>query len=210
MNTFGQYYIGTLVHPTRTFADLLNDDRRLRFGWYAIGINMILYTWVYINLTQAQGAPSSFTPWLAIPKESYYYFNRFLLAPSMLICWISAAGLVQLLSKPFDGKGTFEDTLSLLGFAISISCLASLVHDLPDTVLGAVGFLNLREYEVALNSPTIWRTILWICYGTSFILFVLLFWKTVRAVHKIHPIPAFVIGCLGFVTYQVLFLVFNR
>jgi hypothetical protein len=210
MNTFRKYYIGTLLHPTRTFDALLNDGRRVRFGWYAIGINMVLYTWVYINLTIAGGAPSSFTPWLAISKESYYYFNRFLLAPSMLICWISAAGLIQLLSKPFGGKGTFEDTLSLTGFAIGISCLASLIHDLPDTFLGAIGLLNLREYEVALNSPTIWRTILWTCYVTSFVLFVHLFWRAVRAAQKLSSVVAFVIGLLGFVTYQVLFLVFNR
>jgi hypothetical protein len=171
---------------------------------------MFLYTMVYVNLTIGGGAPSSFTPWLAIPKESYYFFDRFLLAPSMLICWISAAGIVQLASKPFGGSGSFEDTLGVLGFAIGLSCLASLLHDFPDTVLGAIGFIDLSEYEVVLNSPTIWRTILWSCYGTSFILFVVLFWKAVRVVQKIRPIPALLVGQLGFVTYQTLFLVFNR
>jgi hypothetical protein len=171
---------------------------------------MFLYTMVYVNLTIGGGAPSSFTPWLAIPKESYYYFDRFLLAPSMLICWISAAGIVQLASKPFGGSGSFEDTLSVLGFSIGIACLASLLHDFPDTFLGAIGAIDLREYEVILNSPTIWRSILWLCYGTSFILFVVLFWKAVGAVQRIRPIPALFVGLLGFVTYQTLFLVFNR
>lgn len=173
-------------------------------------INMFLYTWVYVNLTIGGGAPSSFAPWLAIPRESYYFFDQFILAPSMLICWVSAAGIVQLASKPFGGSGSFEDTLSVLGFAIGIACLASLLHDFPDTLLGALGLLDLRAYEVMLNTPTIWRTILWMCYGASFVLFVLLFTKAVRAVQRIRPVPAFLIGLLGFLTYQVLFLVFNR
>lgn len=210
MRTFSSYYFNTPLHPTRTFSELLTDPRRLRFGWYAILINMFLYTWVYVNLTIGGGAPSSFAPWLAISKESYYFYDRFLLAPSMFICWISAAGLVQLASKPFGGSGSFEDTLSALGFSIGIASLASLLHDFPDTLLGAMGLLDLREYEVMLNSPTIWRTVLWTCYGASFLLFVVLFSKVVRIVQRIPPMPAGIVGVSGFVTYQTLFLVFNR
>jgi hypothetical protein len=84
------------------------------------------------------------------------------------------------------------------------------LHDFPDTLLGAIGVLDLREYEIILNSPTIWRTILWLCYGTSFILSVVLFWKAVEAAQRLRPIPAFFVGLLGFLTYQTLFLVFNR
>ncbi len=210
MKTFSQYYFGIITRPNDTFSQLLADEKRFRYGWYAILLNMFLYTWVYVNLTIGGGAPSSFTPWLSIPKESYYFYDQFLLAPSMLICWISAAGIIYLLSKPFGGTGSFDDTLSVLGFSISISCLASLLHDLPDTFLGAIGLLDLRQYEIALNSPTIWRTILWICYGSSLVLFVLLFWRAVKITHKINNTAAFFIGLLGFVTYQTLFLVFNR
>lgn len=191
-------------------TELLEDDRRLRFGFIAIMINMILYTWVYVNLTIGGGAPSSFTPWLAIPKEQYYFYDRFLLAPSMFICWLSSAAFIQLTSKLFGGKGTFEDTVSVLGFAIGLSCLASLLHDFPDSLLGALGILDLKEYEIVLNSPTVWRTILWICYGSSFVLFVILFWKTVQVVQKLRPLRSFLIGLFGFVLYQTLFLVFNR
>lgn len=208
--TFRQYYIGILTQPSSTLTALMADERRLKFGTAALGISLFLYTWVYVNLTIGGGAPSAFEPWLAIPKDVYYFYNQFMLAPSMLACWILAAGIIQLASKPLGGRGTFEDTLSGLGFAISISCLASLAHDLPDTFLGAIGVLDLKEYEVALNSPTIWRTILWICYGTYFVLFFFLFWKVTQIVQKIRPVPAFLIGSGAFVVYQALYLVFNR
>jgi hypothetical protein len=208
--TFAGYYFGTLVRPRRTFDTLVADQRRLRFGLIALGIDAALYTMVYVFLTAGGGAPSSFKPWLAIPAEVYYQYDRFLLAPSLLLCWILAAGLAQLLSHLVGGKGSFEDTLSTLGFAISISSLASLLHDLPDSFLGAIGVLDLREYEVVLNSPTIWRTILWVLYGLSILLFLVLFPKAVGASQRIGRGPAIVIGVLAFVVYQVVFLVFNR
>ncbi len=113
--TFGHYYLGTLLRPRRTFDLLLQDPRRLKFGALALAINALLYTLVYVFLTMGGGAPSSLTPWLNIPADVYYAYNRFILAPSMFGCWILAAGVAQLLSRLFSGEGTFEDTLSTTG-----------------------------------------------------------------------------------------------
>jgi hypothetical protein len=133
-----------------------------------------------------------------------------MLAPSMFAVWILAAGVAQLLSRLFSGAGTFEDTLSTLGFATGIASLASLLHDLPDSFLGAIGLLDLRWYETALNTPTIWRTLLWISYGLFFLLFVLLYPKAVGAAQRIKTGPAIPVGVLSFVVYQGGFRIFNR
>jgi hypothetical protein len=210
MISFKDYYFGVIFHPRRTFEALMADKRRLKFGLLALLTNIVLYTLVYIFLTLRHGAPSSFTPWLAIPKEDYYFYDRFMLAPSMFAAALLAAGVAQLLSRLFKGKGTFEDTLSAFGFAIAIASLASLLHDLPDTFLGAIGLLDLRWYETALNSPTIWRTILWTLYILSFILFLLLFPMAVAAAQKIKRAPAIFVGVLAFFVYQFVFLIFNR
>ncbi len=210
MKTFAQYYWEILFHPRRTFDELLTDHHRLKFGIIALSISVILYNLVYIFLTIGGGAPSSFTPWLNIPKETYYFYDRFILAPSMFGCWILSAGLAQLLSRIFKGRGSFEDTLSVLGFAIGISVLASLAHDLPDSFLGAIGVLDLKQYEVVLNSPTIWRVVLWVLYFSSLGLFLFLFPKAIGAPQKIKPAPAILVGWLSFFLYQITFLVFNR
>jgi len=60
--TFKDYYIGTLLRPRQTFEQLLTDERRLKFGFYAILLNALLYTLVYVFLTMAGGAPSTFEP----------------------------------------------------------------------------------------------------------------------------------------------------
>jgi hypothetical protein len=188
----------------------MSDSRRLKFGFQALSITACAYTLVYVFLSATNGEPSSLPPWLAIPSDVYYYYNQFILAPSMFACWILAAGVTQLLSRAFSGKGSCEDSLSVFGFAISIASLASLLHDLPDSFLGAIGIINQREYEIALNSPTIWRTILWIFYGLYLLLFLILFPKGVGAAQRIRRGPAILIGVLAFVVYQGVFLIFNR
>lgn len=208
--SFKDYYLGVIFRPRRTFEALMNDDRRLKFGLLALLITVVLYTLVYVFLTIGGGAPSAFTPFLAIPKDVYYFYNQFFLAPSLFMGWILAAGVAQLLSRPFAGKGSFEDNLSVFGFSISLASLASLLHDLPDTFLGAIGVIDLREYEVALNSPTIWRTILWILYGLYFIFFFLLFPKGIGAAQRIRSGPAILIGVVAFIVYQGVFVIFNR
>jgi hypothetical protein len=210
MKQFFVYYLGVILRPGRTFDLLRSDDHRLRFGLVAVSINAALYTLVYILLTMGGGAPSSFTPWLAIPKELYYYYNQFMLAPSMFLAWIAAAGVAQLLSRPISGKGSFEDTLSVLGFGISIACLASLLHDLPDSFLGAIGVLDQHEYEIALNSPTVWRGILLSLYSISILWFGLLFVKGIGSVQRIRRGPALLVGSVSYVIYQGVFLIFNR
>ena len=142
--SFKDYLFGTLLHPRRTFDRLLLDARRLKFGFYAMLISALVYTLVYIFLTMGGGAPSSFAPWLNVPKEVYYYYNRFWLAPSMLGCWILSAGVAYLLSRLVSGKGSYDDTLSVFGFGITLVTFLSALHDLPDSVLGATGLLDLR------------------------------------------------------------------
>jgi len=137
---------------------------------------------------------------LAVPKDVYYFYDRF---------WL-ASGVAHLLSRLVSGKGSFEDTLSVFGFGITIATFFSLLHDLPDSFLGAIGVLDLRWYELALNSPTIWRTILWILYCTALILLFTLIVKGVRAAQRIKPWHALWIGTVSAIVYQGVFLIFNR
>jgi Yip1 domain len=210
MRSFKDYYIGTLFRPGPTFEALLADSRRLKLGLMAMSLNAVLYTFIYIFLWSRGGAPSSFTPWLAVPKEVYYFYNQFWLAPSMFGCFILSAGVAHLLSKFVSGKGSFEDTLSVFGFGITIATLFALLHDFTDSFLGAIGLLDLKWYEVQLNSPTLWRTILWICYSVALILLVLLLIKGVGTSQRVKGVPAVLIGILAAIIYQGCFLIFNR
>jgi hypothetical protein len=128
----------------------------------------------------------------------------------MFGCWILAAGVAHLLSKLISGKGTFEDTLSVFGFGITLATLFAALHDIPDSFLGAIGLLDLRWYEIALNSPTIWRVILLTLYSTGILMLFVLLIKGVSAAQKIKPGYALVIGAIAAITYQGVFFIFNR
>jgi hypothetical protein len=208
--SFSHYLFSTLLHPRRTFDRLLQDDRRLRFGLYAMAITAAVYTLIYIFLTMGGGAPSAFDPWLNVPKDVYYSYNRYWLAVSMWGCWILSAGVAHLLSKLVDGRGSYEDTLSVFSFGITLATLICTLHDLTDSFLGAVGLLDLRWYEVALNSPTIWRTILLTLYGTGLVLLFVYLVIGVARSQKIKPVHALWIGCMAAIAYQGVFFIFNR
>ena len=208
--SFTDYLFGTLLHPRRTCDRLLQDERRLKFGFFAMLISVVIYTLVYIFLTMGGGAPSSFTPWLNVPKEVYYFYNRFWLAPSMLGCWILAAGVAYLLSRLVGGKGSYDDTLGVFGLGITVATFFSALHDLTDSFLSAIGLLDQRWYEVQLNTPTIWRTNLYILYGIALVLLFVYLIIGVSKSQKIKFAHALWIGSFAAIVYQVVFMVFNR
>jgi hypothetical protein len=210
LRSFKDYYLAMFLKPSRTFDALMADDRRLLFGTLAVLIPAFLYTLFYFMASSAGGAPSTFKPWLAIPSEVYYHYERFILAPSMLMSWIMAAALAQLLSRLFSGRGSFEDNLSVFGFGISIASWSLLVHDLADGFLGFIGVLDMKAYELALNTPTIWRTIFWCLSLVYFVWYMLLFSKGVRSAQRLQRGPAIFVGITSFIVYQFVFLIFNR
>lgn len=130
--------------------------------------------------------------------------------PSMFACWVLASGVAQLVSRLFSGSGSFEDTAAVLGFGIGIATWSSLVHDLTDAALGALGVIDMRQYERALNEPTVWCAILWALYSIYLAWFILLFSKGMGAAHKTRRGSSLLMAITAFIIYKCFFLVFNR
>jgi len=210
MKTIILDYLQTVYKPRKTFEELIIKDNLYKHSFAYISIPIVCYSLLYIFLTIANGAPSTLTPWLNISKENYYSINRFLLAPSMIICWFTATSFIQVISRLLGGAGTFEQTLSTISLSISIAMWGALIHDLPMSFLSAVGVIDASQHEIAMNSPTIFRTILWICYSIYFIAFFILFPISVRVVHKLNWKKSIIIGSLAFIIFQTIFLIFNR
>jgi hypothetical protein len=209
MNNFFRNYFQTIVNPSKAFKNVLTGNY-FKNGFLYMLIPAIGYQIMYILLKLGNGAPSTFTPWLNISKENYYYYNQFLIVPSLLLSWFFASAVMQVLARCMNGTGTFEQTLALTGLSVSVAMWATLFHDLAMSFCSAAGFINAAQHEIAMNTPTIWRTILWICFAVYFFAFLVLFYKTVRAVHQLNGIRSFIIGTIGFILFQIVFLVFNR
>jgi hypothetical protein len=210
LGSFFAYYAGMVRRPRATLEALMADPRRLRLGAYALLSNAALYTLVYVFLVMGRGRPTAFAPWLAIAPDAYYRYDVFLLAPSTVAAWLLAGAVVQLVARRFGGAGTFEDTLSGLGFATAVASWCTLGHDLVTSCLGAFGVIDQRAYEDAMSSPTPFRTILWALMIAYLIAFVVLFAEAIAAAQRVRPARAAWLGALGFVVYQGVFVVFNR
>jgi Yip1 domain len=210
MKLFISEYLQTIFKPRKVLEELIVKDDLIKYGFIYMAIPIVSYTLMYIFLTIGHGAPSVFTPWLNIPKESYYAVNRFLLLPSMLICWFTATSFIHISSRGLGGVGTFEQTLVSIALSISIAMWGALIHDLPMSFLSAIGVIDAKQHEIDMNSPTIFRTLLWICYSVYFLAFFILFTLSVRVVHKLGWLKSFGIGSLAFIIFQLIFLIFNR
>ena len=55
--------------------------------------------------------------------------------PVVILGWIMAAGVSQLLSKFLGGSGTFEGILSVLGFAVTIPMFVTWIPETVGTIL---------------------------------------------------------------------------
>lgn len=210
MASFGSLYALAFVRPRRAFEALIAHDRALSYAGIATGITAITYTLVYFFLAHNGGRPTTFEPWLAIPAEHYYRWNLLLHAPSILLAWVAAAGFTQLAARALGGRGSFEHTLAVLGFGISVSSWWTGLHDLVTTFLGFVGVIDQRAYEDAMNGPTPARTLLWVLMSGYLVSFLVLFSKGVSAAHRLSTLRCAAAGTLGFFVYQLVFVIFNR
>jgi hypothetical protein len=205
---FIDHYSRVFTKPKKAFEDLATDPASLYFGFLAVVIQAVVYTFVYLFLIFGGG--EAFHPWLDIPADIYYRYNVFFLAPSMFMGWILAAGVAQLICRAFSGTGSFESTLAVLGFGIGVASWSTGLHDLVTSFLGAIGVIDQRSFEAALNSPTVWRALLWILMAVYLVWFIALFSAGLRAVHRLNRGQSVVVGIIAFLVYQGFFLIFNR
>ena len=155
------------------------------------------------------GTPSP--PWLAIPAADYFKWEALFSAPVTVLCWILAAGVMHLLSKLFRGEGSFDDTAALLGFAIALPTLTSLIPDATRSVLTTAGVLNRAGWEQAVATPgTPDFLFLW-AYMIAYALVLLcLFPVAVATAHRLRSGPATLVGVLGAIAYVGVYLIFIR
>ena len=208
--SFRDYYLAFFWRPRQAAEALAADGRRVRFGFYALLVPLLGYVIVYFGLSRSGAYPSTFTPWLNIPAESYYRYNLWLLPPSIVAGWLLSAAVVQLLGRIVGARGSFEDTASVLGFAISVASWSLLPHDVLVAVLGATHVIDGRAHEHAMNAPTLARDVLWFFMAVYAVAFPVLFTKVLRGAHQLGAGAAAFLGIAGFVVYQLVFVTFNR
>jgi hypothetical protein len=203
------YFAAFVRHPTRTWAQLLSDPARLRYGFLAVLTVGLGYAVTIAGIAWSGGTPS--LPWLAIPPAEYFKWEVLFVAPVTVLCWVLAGGVMHLLSKPFGGRGTFDDTLASLGFAIALATFISLIPDAIRALLTSLGVINRAAWERAVYEPgTADFVFLW-AYMIAYMLALLsLLPVSVVWSQRLQRWPAIVVGIAGAVVYQGVYFIFIR
>jgi hypothetical protein len=196
-------------HPRRAWAELLADLARLRYGFFAVLFVGVGYAVTIAGIALSDGRPA--TPWVAIPREDYFAWEALFVAPVTLLCWVLAAGVAHLLSRPFRGRGTFDDTLALLGFAVALPTLISLIPDFARAALTTVGVQDRQAWEDAvgrMGTADWW--FLWSYMAAYMVGLLVLFPLAVATAQRLPRWPAVAVGFVGAVVYQGVYLIFIR
>ena len=85
-----------------------------------------------------------------------------------------------------------------------------MLHDLVSSFLGAVHTISAQAHELAMNTPTFWRTLLWCLFTIYFVWFPIVFSTDAGAALRLHKGPALFLGIVSFVVFQAFFVLFNR
>jgi hypothetical protein len=79
-----------------------------------------------------KGLGANVDPFIKIPANEYYYWQRFYQIPFFFITSIIFAGIVRLLSIIFSGKGNYEDLFCM--FAIAQTFPMFITMWIPETI----------------------------------------------------------------------------
>lgn len=207
---FFPLYLGMFIKPRRTLDLILNNDQKLKFGFLAFLFPSLGYTLFYIMAWYAGGSPSTFKPWLALPIENYFRYDIFLTFPGYYLSWVGAASTVFLVSRLLKSNGSFENTLVIIAFGLGVATWSSMFHDLTDALLSVTGVIDMKTYEHLLNTPTLWRNLLWTLYTIYFFWFISLFTIGIKKVHRFGTLLSICLALLGLAVFQTILLIFIR
>ncbi|HEY81978.1 MAG TPA: hypothetical protein G4O01_01650 [Dehalococcoidia bacterium] len=209
MGRFWSYLGGVVINPRRAFNLLLADPKLLTHSLGAVLLIGILYTLTIIGLAVV-GADISTPAWIAIPAEDYYFWEIFFAMPVYFLAWILASGLAQLMSQAFKGRGTFEGTFAVLGFALTIPSFVTWIPETIETLLFLLGVMSPAEWQEIIARPGFWRGFAVAYQFIAVAWYLILFPIAIAAAQKLRWWQAMVVGTLTVAIVGLVILIFIR
>ena len=207
--SFGKYLLGTIISPYDTFNRLRDDPKQLVHGSKAILLIGVLYTLTVIGLAVVK-AEITVPAWISIPEDRYYFWEIFFALPVFILGWIMAAGVAHLLSRFFRGRGTFESTLAVLAFAVTIPSFVSWITETIGTILIIAGVMTHADWVTMTSGHGFWQA-----FGLAYQLAALawcffLFPVAISRSQSLRAWQASIVGVSTFLVFGFFMFVFIR
>ena len=205
------------LQPVSTMAPLtvhwfegqMRRPDRLRRGLSALAAIAAGYAVAIVLLALGGAAPGT-APWLALPTETYFYWEATFIAPVIFAAGLLAAATMQLLARAAGGRGSFEGTLALLGPAIAISTLATLIPDTGIALALIAGVVEPAVWMRGITSASWVLAAVWVYLVAYVTCFLVAFPVVARVAHGLRGGRALAVGWATFAVYQLFLYVFVR
>jgi hypothetical protein len=193
------------ISPKRTSDRLLEDPSRLRLGILAWLLLSVLYGLAaFIGGLNGLGAVTQ--PYLPIPAEKYYLWMGPFTPVIFLVVFALLAGLIQLGSRFFAGRGAFEDTFVSVVFSFWLPLFVTMwLFEMPVLVF----FPELRRSGLGgLGYLPEWADTLRQVLGILWAVIVLIL--SIRAVQKISLPKAAAVTIAAMLPVTIVMLTYIR
>ena len=188
----------------------LDDPRRLRAGVTWLTVTAVAYAVCILILAAGGAEPGNMAPWLTIPSTTYFWWEAAFIAPVIIAAGVLTTGTMYLLARSAGGSGSFDDTLALLGPAIAVCTLFTLIPDLIIGILLNTGALPADTWTYDITHPGLTLNLVWTYLSLYILAFLVVFPFVAAAVHRLRAVPAMAIGWASFAVYQGFLFIFVR
>jgi hypothetical protein len=164
----------------------------------------ILYTFS-VQMAWMRGFPAGVTPFLAIPADRYYFWQRFYQVPLFLVTFIVFAGTARLVATAFGGRGAFEHLFALCATAMTLPMTITMW--IPETVYffaAPTGWSPAGGWGVVWLVFTIARQVAGMAWPLALI------GRGIAASERIGGFGAAVVTTVGFLPAGALMVLFIR
>ena len=151
------FFFGTVLLPPLAFRRLLADARALGRGFRMVVLTGVLYAATSLARAVSGGVPMAPT-WLKLAEDNYLIWQMFFALPAMLVLWVLASGLTQILGRRGRKAARFETTAGLTGYAVSLPLLLLWIPQAVSAGLMLLG-MSQAEWVEILSRPGSWQTL---------------------------------------------------
>jgi hypothetical protein len=150
------FFFGAILLPPLAFRRLLADARALGRGFRVILLAGLLYAAASFARAATGAVPMAPT-WVKFAEDNYLIWQTVFILPVLLLLWILAAGLLQLLGRRGPRAASFEATAGLAGYAVGLPLLLLWVPQAVGAGLMLMG-MSQAEWVETLSRPGSWQT----------------------------------------------------
>ena len=131
INELIRFFLLPVYQPIKGIQSLLENKRKITYSILIFLFLGIIYT-ISVQLAYMKGLGANVEPFIKIPANEYYFWQRFYQIPFFFITSIIFAGTVRLLSIVFSGKGRYEEHFCI--FAIAQTFPMFITMWVPETI----------------------------------------------------------------------------